>query len=545
MAAPSSDSSTPRGEPWVWFTGLGLIVGLGMVIGLLGLVLLNGLTIFWAPPVPVAQLDDGRAIVGQLAQRRIRAGSPADHPRYELQYQVGLREVNGNSYLWVDESKVKAETFPADVLGLERVENGPAFVRPRSLRQSDGKVVLATDPAFEDAFQAEVAAAAVVRDKLAEITRHRIGEVNGDMEKARVALRRAEDLGQGTEIAARRREIAALDERYGALQAEAKQVVAGGAVASLVSTEASGREVVVPLTQVIRGWFPNRLDTWGRVKLFCSRLAEFIFDEPREANTEGGLMPAIFGTLVMTVFMSLLVTPFGVITAIYLREYAQQGAVLRIVRISVNNLAGVPSIVFGVFGLGFFVYVLGGSIDRLFFADQLKYNNNTPVFGTGGLLWCSLTLALMTLPVVIVATEEALAAVPRGMREASLATGASKWQTIRDILLPASAPGILTGVILAMARGAGEVAPLMLVGVVKLAPTLPLDGSAPFLHMDRKFMHLGFHVYDLGFQSPDSDAARPMVFATTLLLICLVVCLNLGAIWIRNRLRARFKGAAF
>lgn len=543
--ASSTDSSTPRGEAFVWFTGLGLIIGLGMVIGLLSLVILNGVTVFWAPQVPVAQVDDGRTLIGQLAQRRVRAGSPADNPRYELQYQVGLRELNGNSYLWVDEAKIKSESFPADVLGLERVENGPAFVRPQTLRKSDGKMIPATDAAFEAAFQAEVAAAAVVREKLIEITRHRIGDINGEMDKARVALRRAEDLKLADEIAALRKQIAGLEERFAALQLEAKKVVEGGAVASLVSKDASNREVVVPLTQVIRAWFPNRLDTWGRVKLFFSRLGEFVFDEPREANTEGGLMPAIFGTLVMTVFMSLLVTPFGVITAIYLREYAQQGAVLRIVRISVNNLAGVPSIVFGVFGLGFFVYVLGGSIDQLFFADQLKYNNNTPVFGTGGLLWCSLTLALMTLPVVIVATEEALAAVPRGMREASLATGASKWQTIRDILLPASAPGILTGVILAMARGAGEVAPLMLVGVVKLAPTLPFDGSAPFLHMDRKFMHLGFHVYDLGFQSPDSDAARPMVFATTLLLIILVVCLNIGAIWIRNRLRARFKGAAF
>ena len=541
----SSDSSTPRGEAWVWFSGLGLIIGLGMVVGLLGLVLMNGATVFWAPPVPVAQVDDGRVLIGQLAQRRIRAGSPADQPRYERQYQVGLRELNGNSYLWIDEAKVKSESFPADVLGLERVENGPAFVRPQSLRKSDGKVIPATDAGFEAAFQSEVAAAAAVREKLIEITRHRIGDVNASMDKAKVALRRAEDLKLAEEATALQKEIAVLDGRFAALQEEAKKVVAGGAVASLISQDAAGREVVVPLTQVIRAWFPNRLDTWGRVKLFTSRLGEFIFDEPREANTEGGLMPAIFGTLVMTVFMSLLVTPFGVITAIYLREYAQQGAVLRIVRISVNNLAGVPSIVFGVFGLGFFVYVLGGTIDQLFFADQLKYNNNTPVFGTGGLLWCSLTLALMTLPVVIVATEEALAAVPRGMREASLATGASKWQTIRDILLPASAPGILTGVILAMARGAGEVAPLMLVGVVKLAPTLPFDGSVPFLHMDRKFMHLGFHVYDLGFQSPDSDAARPMVFATTLLLIVLVVCLNLGAIWIRNRLRARFKGASF
>ena len=543
--ASSSDSSTPRGESWVWFTGLGLIIGLGMVIGLLSLVIVNGVTVFWAPQVPVAQVDDGRTIIGQLAQRRIRAGSPADNPRYELQYQVGLRELNGNSYLWVDEAKIKSESFPADVLGLERVENGPAFVRPLSLRKSDGKLIAITDSAFEPAFQAEVAAASAVREKLVEITRHRIGDVNSEMDEARVALRRAEDLKLADEITDRRRQIAGLEERFATLQAEAKKVVDGGAVASLVSKDAAGREVVVPLTQVIRAWFPNRLDTWGRVQLFFSRLGEFIFHEPREANTEGGLMPAIFGTLVMTVFMSLMVTPFGVITAIYLREYAQNGPVLRIVRISVNNLAGVPSIVFGVFGLGFFVYVLGGSIDQLFFADQLKYNNNTPVFGTGGLLWCSLTLALMTLPVVIVATEEALAAVPRGMREASLATGASKWQTIRDILLPASAPGILTGVILAMARGAGEVAPLMLVGVVKLAPTLPFDGTAPFLHLDRKFMHLGFHVYDLGFQSPDSDAARPMVFATTLLLIFLVVCLNIGAITIRNRLRARFKGASF
>lgn len=543
--ASSSESSTPRGEAWVWFSGLGLIIGLGMVVGLLSLVILNGVTVFWAPQVPVATVDDGRTIIGQLAQRRVRAGSLASEPRYELQYQVGLRELNGNSYLWVDESKIKSESFPADVLGLERVENGPAFVRPQSLRKSDGKLIPVTDPAFEDAFQVEVAAATNIREKLVEITRHRIGDVNSEMDKARVALRRAEDLKLAAEVAALRRQIAGLEERFASLQAEAKTVVDRGAVASLVSRDASGREVVVPLTQVIRAWFPNRLDTWGRIKLFISRLGEFVFDEPREANTEGGLMPAIFGTLVMTVFMSLMVTPFGVITAIYLREYAQQGSVLRIVRISVNNLAGVPSIVFGVFGLGFFVYVLGGSIDRFFFADQLKYNNNTPVFGTGGLLWCSLTLALMTLPVVIVATEEALAAVPRGMREASLATGASKWQTIRDILLPASAPGILTGVILAMARGAGEVAPLMLVGVVKLAPTLPLDGTAPFLHMDRKFMHLGFHVYDLGFQSPDSDAARPMVFATTLLLIFLVVCLNIGAIWIRNRLRARFKGASF
>jgi len=235
------------------------------------------------------------------------------------------------------------------------------------------------------------------------------------------------------------------------------------------------------------------------------------------------------------------VTPFGVIAAIYLREYAKQGFFVRCVRIAVNNLAGVPSIVFGVFGLGFFVYMVGGSIDQLFFASNLP----DPTFKTPGVLWASLTLALMTVPVVIVATEEALAAVPRGAREGSLACGASKWQTIQNLVLPASAPGIMTGLILAMARGAGEVAPLMLVGVVALAPNLPMDGVFPFIHLERKFMHLGFHIYDLGFQSPDSEAARPMVFATTLVLISLVIILNLAAIYIRNHLRKKYAVAAF
>jgi phosphate transport system permease protein len=175
-----------------------------------------------------------------------------------------------------------------------------------------------------------------------------------------------------------------------------------------------------------------------------------------------------------------------------------------------------------------------------FFRDRPE-----PTYGTGGILWASLTLALMTLPVVIVASEEALAAVPRGVREAALACGASKWQTIQRVVLPGALPGIMTGVILAMARGAGEVAPLMLTGVVKLSPALPLDGEFPFIHAERKFMHLGFHIYDLGFQSPDSEAARPMVFATTLFLIALVVVMNLAAIRIRNWLRDKYKSSSF
>ena len=210
------------------------------------------------------------------------------------------------------------------------------------------------------------------------------------------------------------------------------------------------------------------------------------------------------------------------------------------VRIAVNNLEGVPSIVFGVFGLGFFVYFVGGTIDRVFYPEALP----TPTYGTGGILWAALTLALLTVPVVIVASEEALAAVPRSMREASLAMGATKFQTILRVVLPAAAPGILTGLILAMARAAGEVAPLMIVGMVKLAPTLPVDHHFPFVHFERKFMHLGFHIYDVGFQSPNVDATKPLVFATALLLILAVTLLNLVAISLRNHLRRKYAGSA-
>ncbi len=304
-----------------------------------------------------------------------------------------------------------------------------------------------------------------------------------------------------------------------------------------------GERRTLPIGAIRRVWLPNELTFFEKIGYFLSQGWAFLSEPPRSSNTEGGVFPAIFGTFVMTVLMSALVMPFGVIAAIYLREYAVQGPFVQAIRIAINNLAGVPSIVYGVFGLGFFVYFVGDGFDWLFFPD--RHALNEPVFGTGGVLWASLTLALMTIPVVVVATEEALAAVPRGMREASLACGASKWQTIQRIVLPGSASGILTGLILAMARGAGEVAPLMVVGVIKFAPTLPVDGEFPFFHLERKFMHLGFHIYDLGFQSPDAEAVKPLVFATTLLLIALVVVLNLSAILIRDHLRKKYSSSSF
>ncbi|HNX19764.1 MAG TPA: phosphate ABC transporter permease PstA, partial [Acidobacteriota bacterium] len=250
--------------------------------------------------------------------------------------------------------------------------------------------------------------------------------------------------------------------------------------------------------------------------------------------------PALFGTVMMVFLMTFVVSPLGALAAVYLREYAKQGPLVRAVRIAVNNLAGVPSIVFGMFGLGFFVYLVGGTIDKLFYAEALP----APTFGTGGILWAALTLALLTVPVVIVAAEEGLAAVPRAVREGSLALGATKFETTWRIVVPAAAPGILTGMILAMARAAGEVAPLMIVGMVKLAPRLPVDGTFPFVHFERKFMHLGFHIYDVGFQSPNVDAAKPLVFATALLLVLVVAAMNLLAIGLRNHLRAKYTSSA-
>jgi phosphate transport system permease protein len=317
-------------------------------------------------------------------------------------------------------------------------------------------------------------------------------------------------------------------------------VVATNPDGALVVETAAGVRKDVPKKAIVRMVHPNALNLWDKFRVYGSRVREFLLDDPRESNTEGGIFPAIFGTVMMVFLMSFAVLPLGVLAALYLREYARQGPLVRAVRIAVNNLAGVPSIVFGVFGLGFFVYLVGGSIDRLFFADALP----TPTFGTGGILWAALTLALLTVPVVIVATEEGLAAVPRGVREGSLALGATKIETIVKVVLPAAAPGILTGMILAMARAAGEVAPLMIVGMVKLAPALPVDGTAPYVHLERKFMHLGFHIFDVGFQSPNVEATKPLVFATALLLIAVVTIVNLAAIVLRNRLRRKYTTSA-
>ncbi len=553
-----STTYKPIGESWVWVTSMGLAIGLTMIVFLLGMIVYNGLGVFWPKPVASLELREGsdagirgsNTFAGEIVKlqtKKVAAVGSTEPPGQEYQLFVGNKDAYGFTFKYIDADQIAAVTYPKDVLVAERMEYGRAIFYPLELRRADGSVIAASEPAFFPALEQLIDEADARRGVIRKIERDQIGDINRKLENIRLRTRAIE--AKSARGAADERlvaevfpaEIAILQKEFAVLATEAKALRDLQEVNKLQVRTPDGQELLYPIGQLIEFIRPNDLGFFQKVGIFFHRFWVFLSDEPREANTEGGIFPAIFGTFVMTLIMSVAVTPFGVLAAIYLREYAKQGPFVRAVRIAVNNLAGVPSIVFGVFGLGFFVYFVGGSIDKLFFSLSLP----TPTFGTGGVLWAALTLALMTVPVVIVATEEALSAVSRGTREGSLACGASKWQTIQRIVLPASLPGILTGLILAMARGAGEVAPLMLVGVVKLAPTLPLDTIAPYFHFERKFMHLGFHIYDLGFQSPDSEAAKPMVFATTFLLILLVVCLNLGAILIRNHLRKKYKTATF
>ncbi|MGE0743843.1 MAG: phosphate ABC transporter permease PstA [Rhodospirillales bacterium] len=547
---------TARGEPFLWALGGGLAFGVLMIVGFLLLVFWNGLATFWPKPIEVVTLHSGERIAGEPARAetfRPPANALAAMPAParaaiaaaegfadRTLYRIGNYDLYGDDFRWVADYEAARRDRPAQMFFIERLEWGPFIGTIKSLEAGGRTWQSGSIPAAELA-----GAHRRARERWAEIRRierGEIGAVNHTLEQERLKLRRvALDSGDQSpeyRAAAARFERLSLElkARHEALGAQAAALRAEDSKDRVVLADIGGKEKAQPLSSLVRFYAANDLSFADKLGVYFGRWAEFLTTEPREANTEGGVLPAIFGTFAMTLLLVIAVAPFGIITALYLREYAKQGRLVSIVRISVNNLAGVPSIVYGVFGLGFFAYIVGGTIDQVFFPERLP----SPTFGTGGLLWASLTLALLTVPVVIVATEEALAAVPRSMREGSLACGASKWQTIRNIVLPRAMPGIMTGLILAMARGAGEVAPLMLVGVVKLAPELPIDGYFPFIHLERSFMHLGFHIYDVGFQSRNSEAGKPMVFVTTMLLIALIALMNLWAIVVRNRLKRKF-----
>jgi phosphate transport system permease protein len=540
-SSPQSFATTGRsrkGEPWVWLTAAGLAVGVTLTVALLLLVLVKGTSSFWPRElVKIESTRSGEAPVttaGFIVQERERRDSTGVRHE-EIQVFRGNRELNGDTFVFIDRAGIGSISRPTDLWLIERLEGGNVIARPEALVFHDGRRIEAAAADFREQLDRQMELGEELRDELRRVEKVEIGKINKALESLRI---REKVDGLSPAIDGER---AGLQARYEELAAKAREIREELERDQWVVAAADGRTMELPTGELLHVFEPNTTGFFGRLGEMIRRAWNFLTEDPREANTQGGVFPAIFGTVVMTLVMSVFVTPFGVMAAIYLREYAKQGALTRAVRISVNNLAGVPSIVFGVFGLAFFVYFVGGEIDKWFFSEKLP----SSTFKTGGILWASLTLALLTVPVVVVATEEALAAVPRGVREAALASGASKWQMIQRVVLPASLPGILTGVILAMARGAGEVAPLMLVGVVKLQEELPLDTVFPFIHAERKFMHLGFHIYDLGFQSPDSEAAKPMVFATTLLLISLVVVMNLSAILLRNRLRKRYATSSF
>ncbi len=550
-----------RGEPALWLLGGTLTIGLLMIFGFLTLIIYNGLSTFYPRPIEVLRLADGSKIAGEFIRSEKFKPEPdkiaslpeaakkelADNKGYlkRLLFKTGNFDLYHEDYKWAPDFEIVERSRPEDMIYVKRIEWGPFIGKIVSL-DMDGTTVGVSNLSLAELKEAH-REAEKRRRRIQEIERGQLAAVNYYMDRNRLALRKVE-LKQGKESQAYvnalekfKTEQEKLEKRYNELSNEAASLRQVDSKYTITLVDVAGKEKTNKISDIVEFYPTNQLSLGQKIKIYLAGWSEFLTEEPREANTEGGVLPAIFGTFCMTVLMSIFVAPFGVVAALYLREYAKQGQLVSVIRICVNNLAGVPSIVYGVFGLGFFAYVFGVSIDELFFPERFP----NPTFGTGGILWASLTLALLTVPVVIVATEESLAAVPQSMREGSLACGASKWQTIKRIVLPRAMPGVMTGLILAMARGAGEVAPLMLVGVVKMAPELPIDSFYPYVHLERSFMHLGFHIFDLAFQSRNSEAAIPMVFVTTLLLITLVFVMNIVSIIVRNRLKRKFFAGHF
>ncbi|MGG5871472.1 phosphate ABC transporter permease PstA [Pseudomonas peli] len=540
------------GTPWIWMNAGAVSIAVIMTLGLMMVIAVRGLGHFW--PADIVEADyqipgqEAKVMAGEITQieevpraRLAASGLPVEAEGGEFMtrelFKVGNRDVYGADFTWVVGEWLSNLRTPENLTALERREWGNFYGYLVNVKEN-GELVAEGDASWP-ALQERLERVEQLHKNLVRLEKKDIGRINAGLERIRLQTRKLELQGKLDDVAQAEldAERAQWDAEYKVLETELIALNQAFNRDSVTLKTADGREVTISLGKVVRAFQPNAMGMGDKLGFYFAKLWEFVSDDPREANTEGGIFPAIFGTVMMTLIMAVIVTPFGVVAAIYLREYAKQGPLTRVIRIAVNNLAGVPAIVYGVFGLGFFVYVLGGSLDRMFFPEAAP----APTFGTPGLLWASLTLAILTLPVVIVATEEGLARIPRAVREGSLALGATKVETLWRVVLPMASPAMMTGLILAVARAAGEVAPLMLVGVVKLAPSLPLDGNYPYLHLDQKIMHLGFHIYDVGFQSPNVEAARPLVYATALLLVLVIVVLNMAAVYIRNHLREKYK----
>jgi phosphate transport system permease protein len=531
------------GDPFVWLTGTALMFSLIAIFALLFLIASKGLGFFWPSDIALVELNNGQKYLGQISGReKIRnpGNVEQDSKRTRIQLKVGNRDIYGFDFKWIDEDKIKTITYPPNAFLIERLEWGNMYGFVNEIKEKNQ--ILTTDEQVSIAkLKTILPQTSRIYKKIKKIEKHVIGDINYEIESLRLKIKglKLSEAKNNEKLLELQEGIKVGEEKFRIEEQELSKLYTKLDEYTVKVDTVDGREKELSAGAIVRAFRPNSMNTFSKVKLYLSKFWEFLSDDPREANTEGGVFPAIFGTVIMVLIMSVVVLPFGVLAALYLREYANQGLFVSIVRICVNNLAGVPSIVFGVFAVGFFIYGIGGAIDSIFYKEALP----NPTFGTGGILWASLTLALLTVPVVIVATEEGLAAVPRNIKEGSVALGATKFETIWKVVLPSAMPSIMTGLILAIARAAGEVAPLMITGVVKLAPDLPIDGNFPFVHFERKFMHLGFHIYDVGFQSPNVEAAKPMVYITAFLLIIIVIILSLGAIIIRNRLKKKYSTA--
>ena len=549
-----------RGEPMIWINASAVTISSIAVVGLLILLMVKGFGHFW--PGAIAEFKynvpekQTITIIGEQVESETVTRERLESAGYSLAgdekdlftrqlIKMGNKDITGADFGWMLKDYYGEVSYPEELIAVERREWGNYYGYLLDVTE-DGQLIASTkndDAKAYQELQQRIDRALEIHHEIEHIEKVDIGKINYGIEKLRLRLRGL-DLKENLSAEKRAAEEAdiaeirdGLDAEYAALQQQLVGLYGKINRDAFTARSQDGTILTIPLSKVVKVYRPNAMGLTDKISFYVHKFWEFLSEDPREANTEGGIFPAIFGTVIMVLIMSVIVTPFGVVAAVYLREYAKQGIVTRMVRIAVNNLAGVPSIVYGVFGLGFFIYFVGSEIDQVFFPEALP----APTFGTPGLLWASLTLALLTLPVVIVSTEEGLSRVPRSLREGSLALGATKAETLWRIVLPMSSPAMMTGLILAVARAAGEVAPLMLVGVVKLAPSLPVDGNFPYFHLDQKFMHLGFHIYDVGFQSPNVEAARPLVFATALLLVAIIALLNLSAVALRNNLREKYK----
>lgn len=536
------------GAPWIWLTGGAVSVSLIAVLGLLLVIGWRGLTYFWPAPLLQWQTPDGKTVVGQLYARE---SVPVSHLKEmnlplpekveaaglatRLNIKVANRDLYGSDFIALLEFETEFKGAPQGWAVIERSRGGQLFGKPLRFDSMTGEL----EPPLERHLRQALLEAEAIRDQVDTMVEQKVRVISSQLEKLRLEKRRKQLNNQLSDEFLQHYVLSKsrLEKELAQVQTELDALRAPLEKQFLYLVDMQGETVSVPLSEILDFWYPNDMNFAQKLAEWGKQAWRFLSESPRESNSEGGVFPAIFGTVFLVIVMSIIVMPLGVIAAIYLHEYAQEGAFTRMIRVAVINLAGVPSIVYGVFGLGFFVYTIGASVDNLFYAERLP----TPTFGTPGLLWSALTLAVLTLPVVIVATEEGLSRIPISVRHGSLALGATQFETIWRIVLPMASPAIITGLILAIARAAGEVAPLMLVGAVKLASSLPVDGEFPFIHLERKFMHLGFHIYDIGFQTNNIEAARPLVYATSFLLVTVIVALNLTAISIRNNLREKYR----